>query len=43
VKINHAYGVGKMKRFVRDYLQNWGIRNRIIHGERAEGGDVSQS
>jgi DNA mismatch repair protein MutS2 len=39
VKINHGHGMGKIKRFVRDYLQSCGIGRRVIPGEREEGGD----
>ncbi len=39
VKINHGHGMGKIKRFVRDYLQSCGIGKRVAPAEREEGGD----
>ncbi len=39
VKINHGHGMGKIKRFVRDYLQSCGIGKRVVPGEREDGGD----
>ncbi len=39
VKINHGHGMGKIKRFVRDYLQSCGIGKRVVPAEREEGGD----
>ena len=39
VKINHGHGMGKIKKFVRDYLQSCGIGKRIIPADQGEGGD----
>jgi DNA mismatch repair protein MutS2 len=38
VKINHGHGMGKIKRFVRDYLKSCGL-GKVIAADREEGGD----
>ena len=39
IKIIHGHGMGAVKRFVRDYLENCGIGKSVTPGLRKEGGD----